>query len=327
MKDRDVKIDFLKALATLLVVVGHCIQFSDIDFDNNLLFRVIYSFHMPLFMCIAGFLFVEKDKVINELVKKAKLLLVPFFSWSVVSYFLMNGSGSNLDGLTKHITSVIANPALGLWFLPTLFVCFLVFYILPRKDKELYVMAVILALSVMVKVIDFLSFDILKLVAWQMPFFLSGYLIRKYELISVFRRKEVFFASFFIFVIFVSQWQRTSTTNLFGYPLDGGMIAFASNMIVRYVCALSAIVVLFGINIRISNGIMLGVLLFLSNNSLSVYAVQTVILGMIIGMMGEFTQNQAIVAISSFSFSVIAIVIIVSAINKIKFVRVILFGR
>lgn len=102
MKDRDAKIDFLKALATLLVVVGHCIQFSDIDFDNNLLFRVIYSFHMPLFMCIAGFLFVEKDKVINELVKKAKLLLVPFFSWSVVSYFLMNGSGSNLDGLTKR---------------------------------------------------------------------------------------------------------------------------------------------------------------------------------------------------------------------------------
>ncbi|MFU0919704.1 acyltransferase family protein [Kluyvera sichuanensis] len=113
MKDRDIKIDFLKALATLLVVVGHCIQFSDIDFDNNLLFRVIYSFHMPLFMCIAGFLFVEKDKVINEIVKKAKLLLVPFFSWSVVSYFLINGPGSNLDGLTKHITLVIENPALG----------------------------------------------------------------------------------------------------------------------------------------------------------------------------------------------------------------------
>lgn len=48
-------LDFIKGFAILLVVLGHVIQFSDNSFDNNILFRYIYSFHMPLFMFTSGF--------------------------------------------------------------------------------------------------------------------------------------------------------------------------------------------------------------------------------------------------------------------------------
>ena len=54
---RDKRIDALRGLLMILVVLGHVIQYvyEPKDFDNNILFRVIYSFHMPLFMCVSGY--------------------------------------------------------------------------------------------------------------------------------------------------------------------------------------------------------------------------------------------------------------------------------
>mgnify|MGYP001755652311 CR=1 FL=1 len=36
-------IDNLKGVLILLVVLGHCIQCTDLDFDHNAVFRYIYS--------------------------------------------------------------------------------------------------------------------------------------------------------------------------------------------------------------------------------------------------------------------------------------------
>ena len=56
-KGRNTYIDIIKGFAIILVVLGHSIQFgSGYDFRanaecfNNWLYRIIYSFHMPLFM-------------------------------------------------------------------------------------------------------------------------------------------------------------------------------------------------------------------------------------------------------------------------------------
>lgn len=48
-------IDNLKGVLILLVVLGHCIQATNMDYDHDLVSRYIYSFHMPLFMCVSGF--------------------------------------------------------------------------------------------------------------------------------------------------------------------------------------------------------------------------------------------------------------------------------
>lgn len=58
MKERIKWIDGLKCFAITLVVIGHIIQYvtNPTDFDSNILFRYIYSFHMALFMMVSGYL-------------------------------------------------------------------------------------------------------------------------------------------------------------------------------------------------------------------------------------------------------------------------------
>lgn len=49
--------DSLKGLLIILVVLGHSIQGTyGSDCENNHLWNIIYSFHMPAFMAVSGFL-------------------------------------------------------------------------------------------------------------------------------------------------------------------------------------------------------------------------------------------------------------------------------
>ena len=94
-KERNLYIDVLKAFSIILVVLGHCVQYgagkeySDYGlFFANPVFIFIYSFHMPLFMLISGFLFaysVKNRSWLNVLITKGKQLLIPLAGWSVVS--------------------------------------------------------------------------------------------------------------------------------------------------------------------------------------------------------------------------------------------------
>lgn len=56
-KKRLVWADSLKGWLIILVVLGHAIQNTlGVECDNDHLWNIIYSFHMPAFMAISGFL-------------------------------------------------------------------------------------------------------------------------------------------------------------------------------------------------------------------------------------------------------------------------------
>lgn len=61
MAVRDKTYDFYRGILIFLVTIGHCIQCYYIEmggnFYNNILFKIIYSFHMPAFMFLSGWLF------------------------------------------------------------------------------------------------------------------------------------------------------------------------------------------------------------------------------------------------------------------------------
>ena len=66
-KNRIEWIDYTKAFACFLVVLGHLLQsLMKAGIDNNVdvtivINSVIYLFHMPLFMCLSGYLYSLKD--------------------------------------------------------------------------------------------------------------------------------------------------------------------------------------------------------------------------------------------------------------------------
>ncbi len=93
---RDIRLDLIKAIAIILVVLGHSIQdccgsdyTESLAFYDNWLFKVIYSFHMPLFMCVSGWLFarsVAKYDTGRLIRNKALALLVPILVWGTLQY-------------------------------------------------------------------------------------------------------------------------------------------------------------------------------------------------------------------------------------------------
>lgn len=81
-------IDNLRGILILLVILGHCIQFLDADFDHNLAFKYIYAFHMPLFMFISGFVGFLQKSGFQVIKKRFCQLIIPFTAWSVILYFI-----------------------------------------------------------------------------------------------------------------------------------------------------------------------------------------------------------------------------------------------
>lgn len=84
MKERVYWVDYLKAFAMFLVVLGH----SGID-DSSILKSWIYGFHMPLFVFMSGYFISSPRPIIKELKKDFKTLVVPylFFSLFLIPFY------------------------------------------------------------------------------------------------------------------------------------------------------------------------------------------------------------------------------------------------
>ncbi|MGA7072265.1 acyltransferase family protein [Bradyrhizobium sp.] len=128
---RDPFLDCLKGFAIATVVLGHTFQGATPDFDHYLPFRLVYSFHMPMFMFVAGmtasfgvsrWLNTELNflSYAYEIRSKALRLLLPFVTWAVIQYFMIRPEGY---GPATWLLHVFQSPDSGLWFLLTLFQC------------------------------------------------------------------------------------------------------------------------------------------------------------------------------------------------------------
>lgn len=151
-KEREQWIDYTKAFACILVVLGHLLQGlkkANIPWNDNLytyIDTIIYLFHMPLFMCLSGYLYsktvhIESIKdYINFIKKKIMNLGIPF----VVFYVLHIGINLLFSNSVNHkvgqqeLFSMFTNPIPPFWFLYALFFIFLVIPLLEKLLKDNY---------------------------------------------------------------------------------------------------------------------------------------------------------------------------------------------
>lgn len=117
-RERIIYIDKLRGLAIFFVVLGHIME--SMRLSSNIILDFIYSFHMPLFFFISGFLvnnnINDKKTLFSFMLKKTQTLMIPFFIW--IGLFSLYVANSYYDSLFHH-------SKMGYWFLQTLFELFL----------------------------------------------------------------------------------------------------------------------------------------------------------------------------------------------------------
>lgn len=170
MKGRIAYLDNLKSFAILLVVLGHCIQTSFFeDYDNNLLFRYIYSFHMPLFMCVSGWLSYKTDIRLTRILHRFMQLMIPYLAWGLISACVARFSWD----LFLHPDRA------GLWFLWALFFIYAIQVIVEFVSKKIGVKSEILSVAVAIVLSAIMIVLKIKLfgfqfIAWYYLFFVWG---------------------------------------------------------------------------------------------------------------------------------------------------------
>lgn len=133
MNKRIIYIDIYKAMLMIFVIIGHLHFF---DYNSRTL-TLIYSFHMPAFLIIAGYLSnISNESNFLEIIKKRfKSTIIPYFIFYFISLIILpkdTMKGQQIAVLTmfRGIGDPDNSSNLPLWFLTYYFVAMTVFEIL-----------------------------------------------------------------------------------------------------------------------------------------------------------------------------------------------------
>lgn len=219
---RNSKIDLLKGVSIFLVVWGHTIQYAnngEFDFFLNQIFIFIYTFHMPLFMFISGFLFlhsVSNRRCSEIIIKKIKQLVVPIVAWPTVYYlltYLLTGKSISIIVLVKSYIS-------SFWFLFTLFVLSMIVTLVNRYCNNNLFIYVILGILIL-----FLpeKFNLVY-IKFMYPYFVLGYLLNKYKTKISKYTDIIGISCIILFIILLIGWKKDY------YIYTTGMSLYADNI-------------------------------------------------------------------------------------------------
>lgn len=137
---RIVTFDLLKGLAMYLVVFTHFLQYVTRQTFDNILFQIVYVFHMPLFIILSGYLFCKKlsGPLLQIVSSQFTHLILPSIVLGGVIRLLSVGY---ID------IEYVVNLPLILWFLSTLFISSVAYAIMYRFTKNLILSTVILSVA------------------------------------------------------------------------------------------------------------------------------------------------------------------------------------
>ena len=189
IKQRLHYLDNLKGFAILMVILGHCVQYRIAGYEYNLIFRIVYSFHMPLFFMISGYLSHKSSpSIISIIRKRAYQLLIPYFCFGI--YKCLS------DGLPLY--TLFTDVGNFLWFLWALFFINSIVVLLDchfgTQPKRFICYSVMLVFVLMIGA-KVLPSDILgtKLICMNLQYFLVGYVLHKFDIVSKINRSLLFF--------------------------------------------------------------------------------------------------------------------------------------
>jgi len=213
---RNEYLDISKGVLMFLVVWGHMIQFiaygDDMGYLQNPIFKAIFTFHMPLFMAISGYLTfgsIQKHAWFPMVMRRFKQLIVPAFVGSaifcgIISITAILYHGANIRETLVHFPLFVFKTASTFWFLWAIFPFTLIIATLKtvRLDTALFmtiVFVIYLFLPPLGK--DYLF-------RFTLPFFCIGYVLARVGIPSFVLKKSVGIAAAVISVGLYLLWSE-----------------------------------------------------------------------------------------------------------------------
>lgn len=187
MKERNLDLDVLRGFATFCVVLGHAVQRTWVEgYENHPAFRLIYMFHMPLFVLLSGYTLGlgRKHETLGGLFGKARRLLWPTFLWSCLIWLLKDFEFVGIrdfvpfpESAFTYLKILILHPNFVFWFLYVILAYHVLFYLahkLPARWFWPFLITIGILLSGVRK-------DIFGLpqIAQFLPFHLLGFLLAR----------------------------------------------------------------------------------------------------------------------------------------------------
>lgn len=206
-------LDSMKGILIFLVILGHAIQFTSQEYEDNFMFKFIYSFHMPLFLMISGYLTYRKKHDNRMIAKRARQCLVPFIIWA----FALPLLEGQID--LWRSWKILQYPDKGLWFLYHVFIYSAIFSISEgwsRKwGQELLV--VIFVIACYIGMILFGTWFNFTQLCWHIPFFALGYYVHKYDNLPVFTPLwTVIWGGIYVMAFGCLNWEMALLPKMFG---------------------------------------------------------------------------------------------------------------
>lgn len=314
---RNKVIDVTKGLGILLVVLGH--NWLSVH-EKGLLFRLIFSFHMPLFFFVSGLIISSSGSFRSFVYSKVLSLLKPYF---VVLFFVSGATlikefsyGHQISaGDFERFAKVIYGtgniiPWSPMWFLPHLFLTSILSFVIIRMIGYRHALrVVIVSIAILIfgcylieavqqgRIFGFglgiplemglpWSIDILPLTS---AFVLLGYATR--SIFLEFKLNGFLLSASFVLFVFLH--------TIFAYFIDFNFRIYG-NLFVSSMEAISGIYLCFAVSsILIRSKIIGGILSYIGERSLFILIFHPVIQHSTFSMLRNF-QNNYICAFVSF---------------------------
>ena len=340
MEKRNEFLDILKGVAIILVIIGHCIQygsgsnyFSQEMYYSNGLFKFIYSFHMPIFMLISGYFyyFTIKKYSTKEIIKsRFTNLLLPIFAFAIIKYLLNVILKLHMfNGVVSYVIRFFIICFSNLWFLWAIFVCSLGVLLINKLFKDnIIIYGLIFIISFFIPDPIFLN-----LYKFMYPYFLTGYLINKYnkigEVKSIVVNKKYFIITSVVYFLLLVLYNKNSYIYTTGhFILRDKAIFFLLNDIYRMIIGFIGSLFITMIMYFIYKKVKLNPLIYIGKKSLGIYAVSDIIFVCILPIVTDSLQGLNI------AYTLLEIVIIlvcclgiVNLLEKNKLTKRIFLGR
>jgi acyltransferase len=283
-------VDVTKGIGILLVLLGH-------NNFGSLSKTIIYTFHMPLFFFINGYLFhyvKYKQNVHGFIYRKLKRLVVPYFITNIfilctftLLHFLKlypsfndNSPVENLIGVlygnvpSSNTSTVFTNSIdISSWFLLSLFCASLLLYIIAYSHEKYGLPASIILSSLFI----LFGFGISKyiFIPWGLDiacvsiiFMFSGYLINYYKISWPYdKSKSLYYILIYILLLSI-------VISINGY-VDMSLRIY-SNLVLFGIGGLlgTYVIIEFAKKICINESVLIRLLTFLGKNSLIIFIFQ-----------------------------------------------------